>query len=104
MSKMGSYDPFEYLQHKFWPKQKLGIKVSIWLLAIKSQELFWFLCAQMACHISCKVVGEGYKFTSNLTSIGGLHKNYGPLKWRKSQFQEFHDQQFGSPKKNDIWV
>ncbi len=29
MSKMGLYDPFEYLQHKLWPKQGPGIKVSI---------------------------------------------------------------------------
>jgi hypothetical protein len=38
MSKMGLYDPFEYLQHKLWPKQGPGIKVSIWLLTTKSQE------------------------------------------------------------------
>jgi hypothetical protein len=31
-------------------------------------------------------------------------KNYGPPKWRKSQFREFRDFQRGSPKKNDIWV
>jgi hypothetical protein len=36
MSKMGSHDPFEYLQHKLWPKKGLGIKVSIWFLTIKS--------------------------------------------------------------------
>jgi len=25
MSKMGSHDPFEYLKHKLWPKEELGI-------------------------------------------------------------------------------
>jgi hypothetical protein len=29
MFKMGLYDPFEYLKHKLWPKEGLGIKVSI---------------------------------------------------------------------------
>ncbi len=29
MFKMGLHDPFEYLQHKLWPKKKLGVKVSI---------------------------------------------------------------------------
>jgi len=27
--KMGLHDQFEYLQHKLWPKERLGIKVSI---------------------------------------------------------------------------
>ncbi len=29
MSKMGSHDPFEYLQHKLWPKEGQGVKVLI---------------------------------------------------------------------------
>ncbi len=29
MSKMGSHDPFEYLKHKLWPKEKLGVKLPI---------------------------------------------------------------------------
>jgi hypothetical protein len=29
-------------------------------------------------------------------------RNYGLLKWQESQFQEFQNQQLGSPKKNDI--
>jgi hypothetical protein len=29
MSKMGSHDPFEYLKHKLWPKEELGVKLSI---------------------------------------------------------------------------
>jgi hypothetical protein len=34
--KMNSHDPFEYLEHKLWPKERPGVKVSIWLLTIKS--------------------------------------------------------------------
>ncbi len=29
MSKMNFYDPFEYLKHKLWLRERLGIKVSI---------------------------------------------------------------------------
>jgi len=29
MFKMGLYDPFEYLKHKLWSKEGLGVKLSI---------------------------------------------------------------------------
>jgi hypothetical protein len=29
MFKMGLDDPFEYLKHKLWPKEKPGVKVPI---------------------------------------------------------------------------
>ncbi len=29
MSKMGLHVPFEYLKHKLWPKEGLGVKVPI---------------------------------------------------------------------------
>jgi hypothetical protein len=36
---MGLHDPFEYLQHKLWSKEKLEVKVSIWFLTINNLEL-----------------------------------------------------------------
>jgi hypothetical protein len=39
MFKMGLYDPFEHLKHKLWPKEKLGIKLAIWLPTTKSQGI-----------------------------------------------------------------
>jgi hypothetical protein len=27
MSKMGLHDPFGYLKHKLWPKERLGVKL-----------------------------------------------------------------------------
>jgi hypothetical protein len=38
MSKMGLHDPFEYLKHKLWPKEKPGMKRLIYLMIIKIQE------------------------------------------------------------------
>ncbi len=29
MFNMGLYDPFEYLKHKLWPKERSGVKVPI---------------------------------------------------------------------------
>ncbi len=29
MSKMNLHDPFGYLKHKLWPKEKLGVKLPI---------------------------------------------------------------------------
>jgi hypothetical protein len=51
MFKMGLDDPFEYLQHKLWLKKKPKVKMSIWLPTIKSWELPWITCVQVACHI-----------------------------------------------------
>jgi hypothetical protein len=52
MSKMGSHDPFEYLEHKLWPKERSGVKVPIWLLTTRNQELLWNRSVRVACHIS----------------------------------------------------
>jgi hypothetical protein len=39
MFKMNSHDSFGHLKYKLWSKEKLGVKVTIWLLTIKSWEL-----------------------------------------------------------------
>jgi hypothetical protein len=49
MSKMGSHDPFGHLKHKLWPKERLGVKLAIWLLTMESQESTQFPCVQVAC-------------------------------------------------------
>jgi len=39
MSKIGSHDSFGYLKYKLWPKEGSEVKLTIWLLTIKSWEL-----------------------------------------------------------------
>jgi len=73
MSKMGSHDPFAYLEHKLWPKERQEIKLAIWFVTIKSQESPQFPCVQVACHIFSKDLDESYNFASDFTSIEGLH-------------------------------
>jgi hypothetical protein len=41
MSKMGSHDPFAYLKHKLWLKERSRVKLPIWLPTTKSQESHW---------------------------------------------------------------
>jgi len=102
---MGSHDPFEYLKHKVWPKERLGIKVPIWFPTTKSQESPWFVWMQMACHISL----ERFQW--------GIQLCFKPqLNWRSSQkvmsFQSCKSPNFGNfgihdlevPGQNDIWV
>ncbi len=49
MSKMSSHDPFGHLKHKLWLKERPRVKVAIWLLTTKSQELTRFPCVHVAC-------------------------------------------------------
>jgi hypothetical protein len=51
MPKMGSHDPFEHLKHKLWPKERLGVKLAVWLPITKSRESTQFPCVQVVCDI-----------------------------------------------------
>jgi hypothetical protein len=54
MSKMGLHDPFGHLKHKLWPKERSGVKLTIWFPTIKSWESPWFPCVKVACNIPLK--------------------------------------------------
>ncbi len=51
MSKLRSHDPFGYLKHKLWLKERSGVKLPIWLPTTKIQESPWFTFFQVACDI-----------------------------------------------------
>jgi hypothetical protein len=59
MYKMGSHDPFEHLKHKLWPKERLGVKLTIWLLTTKSWESTWCFSVQVACDIPFESSRQG---------------------------------------------
>jgi hypothetical protein len=48
MFKVGSHDPFGHIKHKLWPKERLGVKLAIWLLTTKSQGSPRFPYVQVA--------------------------------------------------------
>jgi hypothetical protein len=55
MSEMGSHDPLGHLKCKLWPKEGSKVKLSIWLLTTKSQEMPQFPYVQMACNIPLEI-------------------------------------------------
>jgi hypothetical protein len=87
---MGSYDPFGYLKHKLWPKKRLRIKLSIWLLTTKCQESPWFCCIQVMCNILLKSFRQGilHCFTSHLNQRS-THKVMGFQNHESSIFENF---------------
>jgi len=57
MSKMGSHCSFGHLKHKLWSKERLGVKLAIWLPTTKSQESTRFTWVQTMCDIPLKSFG-----------------------------------------------
>jgi hypothetical protein len=79
MSKMGLHDPFGHLKHKLCPKERSGVKLTIWPLTTKSRELTQFPCVKVPCNIPWKSLDKWYNFALNLISSRGLHtKLWGP--------------------------
>jgi hypothetical protein len=105
MYKMGSHDPFGFLKHKLWPKERSRVKLPIWLPTIKSHESPRFPCVQVACHISLKIFRQGLQFcfrTSLQSEV--CTQSYGPPKSWESQVWEFRDSHLEVLRQNDIWV
>jgi hypothetical protein len=98
MFQMGSHDLFEYLKHKLWPKERLGVKVPIWLPPTKSQQspnaFRW------RATYPWKYLSKGYNFASNFTLIKNLHKKLWPSKVLRVLILGI----LGIPGQNDIWM
>jgi hypothetical protein len=62
MSKMGLRHPFGHLKHKLWPKEWLGVNLTIWLPTTKSQTSPRFPCVQVACDIPLERSWPGLQF------------------------------------------
>jgi hypothetical protein len=73
MSKVGSHDPFGHFKHKLWPKERLGIKLTIWFPTTKSWESPDFLACMCRATYCWKGLDKGYNFALDLISIRGLH-------------------------------
>jgi len=51
MSKISLHDPFGHLTYKLWPKEGLGVNLTIWLLTTKSRKSPRFCCVHVVCDI-----------------------------------------------------
>jgi hypothetical protein len=105
MSKMGFHDSFEYLKHKLWPKEAPKIKVTIWLLTIKSRESPRFTCVKVACHILLEISWWGIQlcFKPHLNQRFA-QKIMGLQSCRSPNFENFGTPNLGILGQNDIWV
>jgi hypothetical protein len=74
MFKMVLHDPFDYLQHKLWPKEGSGVKLSIWFSTTKSREYIEICACKRHVTYCWKALTKGYNYFINFTSIKGLHK------------------------------
>jgi hypothetical protein len=82
---MGSHDPFGHLKHKLWPKERLGVKLNVWLPATKSRESTRFPCV----HVTCNMLLE--------KSWRGLQLWFRPHLNRRSAHKVTRRQSHGSP-------
>jgi hypothetical protein len=71
---MGSHCSFGYLKHKFWPKERPGVRP----LKVGNRPDF-LVCRQRATY-RWKALNEGYNFSLNLIVIEGFHKKLCALK------------------------
>jgi hypothetical protein len=46
---MASHEPFGHLQHKLWSKERLKVKLTVWLSTTKSRESTRSQCVQVNC-------------------------------------------------------
>jgi len=72
ISKMGLYYSFKYLKHKLWPKERPGIKLSVWLSTTKVRNRPDVLICRRCVTYRWKALNESYNFALDCISIGGL--------------------------------
>jgi hypothetical protein len=79
---MGLHDSFGHLKHKLWPKERSGVKLTIWLPNTKSWELTRLPCVLVACHILLESSRWRLKlcFKSHL-NWRFVHNVMGPQSW-----------------------
>jgi len=71
---MGMHNPFEYLRHKLWSKEGWESKCQFDSWPLKVKNLLELRVWRMHVTYNWKTIDEGYNFSLNLISIGGLHK------------------------------
>jgi len=79
MFKMGLHHLFGHLKHKLWPKERLGVKLAIWLLTTKSRESTQFPRIQVACNIPLEISRQGIQLCFRIhCNWRSAHKVMGP--------------------------
>jgi hypothetical protein len=100
---MVSRDPFGYLKHRLWPKERPGVKLAIWLSTTKNALLKVgnrpdFLACRWRATYHWKALNESYNFALDLTSIKDLHAKLWAPKVVGVTFSAISGLQLGSPR------
>jgi hypothetical protein len=105
MSKMGSFEPFGYLQHKLCQNERPGIKLAVWFPTIKSWESTRPDPSACRGSVTCcwKACDESYKFALDFIPIGGLNKKLWPRKMTRVQTKTVSELLLGSPRVKSHW-
>jgi hypothetical protein len=102
---MGSHDAFGHLKHNIWPKERLEVKLTIWLLTIKSRESIRFPYVQVACDIPLKISWRGLQlFFKPHCNWRSAHKAMGHQNHKSPNFGNFTKSHLGVPRQNAIWM
>jgi hypothetical protein len=79
-----------HLKRKLWPKQRLGVKLTIWLPTTKSQESPWFPFVQMVWNILLESFWWGLQFSLRpYFNHRSAHKFMGPQSRGNPNFGNF---------------
>jgi len=104
MSKMALHEPFGHLQHKLWSKERLGVKLAIWLPTTKSWESTQPMCVGEVRHIVGKLSRRATTLLQTLSRSELGVKSYEHLKSQESKLGQFRDSTLGVPGKRAIWM
>jgi len=104
MSKMSFHVPFEYLKHKLWSKERLGIKVSIWFSTIKSRKSLIYLCVGDVSHIVGNFLTRARTFLRPHFNLRFAQKVMSFQSCENVNFKNFGIPNLGVLGQNDIWV
>jgi len=85
MLKMASHGPFGHMQAKLWAKEELGVKLTVWLPTIKSQESTSSRRLLKECDMALE------------SSRGELQLWFRPHSNRRSKLENMSSQSSGTP-------
>jgi hypothetical protein len=92
MSKMNLHYPFGILKGKLWLKERLGVRMAVWLPNTKSQELIRFFSVQVACNIPLKNSRRGIQLCFKPHCNRRSTQCYGPQRHESSRTPTWESQ------------
>jgi len=99
---MALHEPFGHFQHKLWAKERLGIKLTVWLPTTKNQEPD--VCADGRRHTIGKLSRRATSLLQTSSQSEVWAGSYELSKSRESKPGQFRDSSLGVPGIKVIWM